>query len=111
MGPGGGWLMQTPEEEDAAAGDEYVLAKTYFDLGEYRRCAHHLADNTTPIAWFLRCYALYLAGEKRKSEEVLEVAGASGTGAAAGAVVQGPRKDVVNHDLDAVLEVGMCNQL
>jgi anaphase-promoting complex subunit 8 len=33
---------------------------------EYQRAAHVLAGIDTPVAVFLRCYALYLAGEKRK---------------------------------------------
>jgi anaphase-promoting complex subunit 8 len=35
-------------------------------LQEYQRAAHVLAGIDTPVAVFLRCYALYLAGEKRK---------------------------------------------
>jgi hypothetical protein len=35
-------------------------------LQEYLRAAHVLAGIDTPVAVFLRCYALYLAGEKRK---------------------------------------------
>jgi hypothetical protein len=35
-------------------------------LQEYQRAAHVLAGIDSPVAVFLRCYALYLAGEKRK---------------------------------------------
>jgi anaphase-promoting complex subunit 8 len=35
-------------------------------LQEYQRAAHVLTGLETPVAVFLRCYALYLAGEKRK---------------------------------------------
>ena len=58
--------------------DVLLLAKTYFDMREYRRCAHWLesqmgqhglqqqqVDHRT----FLRLYALHLAGESRKQEE------------------------------------------
>ena len=59
------------------AGDDYVLAKAYFDLGEYRRASHQLSENRTSLGRFLRYYALYLAGEKRKNEEMLEVGGSA----------------------------------
>ena len=102
------------------AGDDYVLAKAYFDLGEYRRASHQLSENRTSLGRFLRYYALYLAGEKRKNEEMLEVggsalgghvpgpggAGASGAGGAppAGAGGKGPRprRDVVNAELETI---------
>ena len=82
----------TPCEPES---DTFTLAKAHFDLKEYLRAAHtlqarpslsHLGVPPTltraaqPVtghdARFLRCYALYLAGEKRKGEEVVEVAGA-----------------------------------
>ena len=65
--------------------DAFLVAKAYFDTGEYRRAAHVLKPEkkkkkdgsssskettetvTTPInqeELFLRCYATYLAGEK-----------------------------------------------
>ena len=53
----------------------FLLAKAYFDLKEYRRCAHALRNVPGPKALFLRCYSQYLAGEKRKAEEVVELAG------------------------------------
>ena len=81
--------------------DVYALAKAQFDLKEYLRAAHTLRvrHSTAPdrlptaaaasrdscrrgaqasggdAARFLRCYSLFLAGEKRKNEEVVEVAG------------------------------------
>ena len=77
--------------------DVYALAKAQFDLKEFLRAAHTLrvrwalargakrrADRDPVFhaqaasgskARFLRCYALYLAGEKRKTEELVEVAG------------------------------------
>lgn len=61
-------------------------------------------------ARFLRCYALYLAGEKRKSEELVEVAGPlvskRGEGAPARvahpAPSQGRSASVVNQELAAL---------
>jgi tetratricopeptide (TPR) repeat protein len=75
--------------------DDALLAKSYFDLGEYRRAAHALeryrfGRSEGYAAWdassssarkpydatacFLRGYALFLAGEKRKEEERVEQA-------------------------------------
>ncbi|XP_030940966.1 anaphase-promoting complex subunit 8-like [Quercus lobata] len=81
--------VSTPvmEEDDAVDGDFYLLAKSYFDCREYRRAAHVLRDQTGKKSVFLRCYALYLAGEKRKEEEVIELEGPLG------------KSDSVNHEL------------
>ncbi|CAA0826765.1 Anaphase-promoting complex subunit 8 [Striga hermonthica] len=72
--------MSVPEEYDydMMDGDFYLLAKSYFDCREYRRAAHVLRDQTGKKAVFLRCYALYLAGEKRKEEEMIELEGPLG---------------------------------
>lgn len=35
-------------------------------MQEYIRAAHVLSGLSTPVALFLRCYALFLAGEKQK---------------------------------------------
>ena len=68
----------------------YLLAKTCFDRGEYLRAAHTLRNlplttrgvdgASTPascdlLAYFLRCYSLYLAGEKRREEVQAERGG------------------------------------
>lgn len=47
-------------------------------MQEYRRAAHLLKDSQNSKAWFLRCYSLYLAGEKRKEEERIELSGRLG---------------------------------
>lgn len=85
-----------------AVSDLYDVAKAHFDLKEYLRCAHLLIVRLQVATWaraqcrlpltaclvfvqkvpgqdsrFLRCYALYLAGEKRKSEEVTELGGSA----------------------------------
>ncbi|KAL2492860.1 Anaphase-promoting complex subunit 8 [Abeliophyllum distichum] len=65
-------------EYDAIDNDFYLLAKSYFDCREFRRAAHVLRDQTSKKAVFLRCYALYLAGEKRKEEEMIELEGPLG---------------------------------
>mmetsp|Transcript_30547 Transcript_30547/g.77136 ORF Transcript_30547/g.77136 Transcript_30547/m.77136 type:complete len:618 (-) Transcript_30547:118-1971(-) len=55
-----------------------VLAKAHFGMREYGRAAHvlqHVRDlHRHPAALFIRLYALYLAGEKRREEEAAEVA-------------------------------------
>ncbi|XP_021591762.1 anaphase-promoting complex subunit 8 isoform X2 [Manihot esculenta] len=66
------------EEDEVVDNDFYLLAKSYFDCREYRRAAHVLRDQTGKKATFLRCYALYLAGEKRKEEEMIELEGPLG---------------------------------
>ena len=110
----------TPE----AAGDDFILAKAYFDLGEYRRASHQVTENRSSLGKFLRYYSLYLAGEKRKNEEMLEVggsnpggningpgggpggpsptAGTSGSRGVVGGVGPRPRRDVVNAELETL---------
>ena len=50
------------EDEDDSESDEDVLllAKSYFDVREYRRAAHALQGASGKKAFFLRCYATYL---------------------------------------------------
>lgn len=65
--------------------DLLLFAKSLFDLKEYLRCADVLQalriDKKSMCckifrkAFFLRLYSLYLAGEKRKEEETLEMLG------------------------------------
>ncbi|XP_057474828.1 anaphase-promoting complex subunit 8-like [Actinidia eriantha] len=84
------------EDNDAVDSDCYLLAKSYFDCREYRRAAHVLRDQTGTKAVFLRCYALYLAGEKRKEEEMIELEGPLG------------KSDAVNSELVS-LETELSN--
>ncbi|XP_010515126.1 PREDICTED: anaphase-promoting complex subunit 8-like [Camelina sativa] len=67
-----------PEEDETIDGDLYLLAKSYFDCREYRRASHVLRDQKSKKSVFLRFYALYLAGEKRKEEEMIELEGPLG---------------------------------
>ncbi|XP_021733705.1 anaphase-promoting complex subunit 8-like [Chenopodium quinoa] len=74
-------FVSTPmpeEDDDVVDSDFYLLAKSYFDCKEFRRAAHVLRDQAGRKAVFLRCYALYLAGEKRKEEEIIELEGPLG---------------------------------
>uniref|UniRef100_A0A7S2WAH8 Cdc23 domain-containing protein n=1 Tax=Mucochytrium quahogii TaxID=96639 RepID=A0A7S2WAH8_9STRA len=60
--------------------DSLLIAKSFYDLDEYERCAHVLSPGgTIPKSGnskeiFLWAYSLYLVGEKRKEEEMCEVA-------------------------------------
>ena len=57
--------------DNSGAGDVYELAKSYFDLGEYRRCAYALKEARAPLPTFVREYATFLAGEKSKGQSAL----------------------------------------
>jgi anaphase-promoting complex subunit 8 len=72
--------------------DLCFLAKTYFDLKEYRRAAHALVGATSWHAIFLRNYALYLAGEKSREEELFESKDLTHAGAGASFIVP-PSRD------------------
>ena len=59
---------------------EISYAKTLLDLGEFDRAAHILSTDGAPkeglggLGIFIRGYALFLGGEKRKEEEMVELA-------------------------------------
>jgi anaphase-promoting complex subunit 8 len=58
---------------DSPWSDALLRARSYYDLKEFRRAAYVLRDAPLhPRTLFLRCYCLYLAGERRKEEEQLE---------------------------------------
>ncbi|KAJ5077000.1 cell division cycle protein [Anaeramoeba ignava] len=50
----------------------YLLARSLFDLKEYRRASFLLKNQTGNKSRFLQLYSLFLAGEKRKEEEIYE---------------------------------------
>ncbi|WJX87492.1 anaphase-promoting complex component apc8 [Trifolium repens] len=75
------------EEDELVDGDFYLSARSYFDCREYKRAAHVLRDQIGRKSLFLRFYALYLAGEKRKEEEMIELDGPLG------------KSDAVNQEL------------
>lgn len=79
-------------QETEVEHDRYMLAKAYFDTREYRRAAFMLRDTPGKKAFFLRCYSLYLAGEKRKEEEAIELEGPLG------------KNDAVNSDLPVLAQ-------
>ncbi|PIK54004.1 putative cell division cycle protein 23-like isoform X2 [Apostichopus japonicus] len=62
--------MQEEEIEDF---DNFCMAKTYFDLREYDRAAFFTEKCTSPKVSFLHLYAKYMAGEKRKYDEMTDM--------------------------------------
>ena len=44
----------------------YYMAKSYFDLKEYDRCAFFTESQSSPLVKFLHHYSKYLAGEKQR---------------------------------------------
>ncbi|GAQ83915.1 Anaphase-promoting complex [Klebsormidium nitens] len=85
-----GCLSLEESEQTKSEEDVLLLGKVLFDSKEYRRAAHALRECTSKRGTFLRCYATYLAGEKRKEEEIVEVAGPLG------------KSDVINQDLESL---------
>ncbi|KAF9154726.1 anaphase-promoting complex component apc8 [Linnemannia schmuckeri] len=55
--------------------DTYLMAKTFFDLKEYDRCASILEKCESNKSRFLRLYSKYLVGEKRREQDTREVLG------------------------------------
>lgn len=64
--------IQVPVDYDVE--DCVLLAKSYFDLREYQRAAYVVGEVDSSVAIFIKGYSTYLAGEKRKEEEMLEQA-------------------------------------
>ncbi|KAG0018799.1 anaphase-promoting complex component apc8 [Entomortierella chlamydospora] len=60
---------------DPSEFDTYLMAKTFFDLKEFDRCASILEGCTGHKSRFLRLYSKYLVGEKRREQETHEVLG------------------------------------
>ena len=82
------------EDDDEEEQDNVLLAKSYFDSNEFLRAAHVLRGARSHRGRFLRWYSLFLAGEKRKDERMLEE---SGSGSAAAVPTGKPR--AVNEQL------------
>ncbi|XP_047107625.1 cell division cycle protein 23 homolog isoform X1 [Schistocerca piceifrons] len=58
------------EQPVSSEGDIYMLAKSYFDLKEYDRCAYFSNWCQDPKTRFLHLYSRYLAGEKKKLDDM-----------------------------------------
>ena len=78
-----GAANESGDESDEEA-DIVLLAKAYFDVNEFLRAAHVLRGARSAHGRFIRWYALFLAGEKRKDERMLEENGGSFTAVPAG---------------------------
>lgn len=52
--------------------DNYQLAKCYFDLREYDRCAYFIRNAESPVPRFLHLYAMYMAKEKRRLDNTTD---------------------------------------
>ena len=82
--PGDAEMSSAVGEADAEEAEEEMdnvyLAKAYFDSNEFLRAAHVLRGASAARGRFLRWYSLFLAGEKRKDERMLEESG-NGSGA------------------------------
>ena len=55
--------------------DKFSLARRYFDLREYERAAHFLTSCCSSEAYFVRMYSLYLASEKKFSDNSTDIMG------------------------------------
>jgi len=60
-------------DDDAEEVDTYLLAKSYFDLKEYDRCAHYTKKCVAPCTRFLHMYAKYLSLERKKVDNLTEL--------------------------------------
>ncbi|KAK2155810.1 hypothetical protein LSH36_230g00037 [Paralvinella palmiformis] len=66
-------LPNVEEPEDFLSElEQYTLAKSYFDLSEYRRAAFFVQDCRSDKAYFLHMYSLYKAGAKKALEDAVE---------------------------------------
>ncbi|KAG0315645.1 anaphase-promoting complex component apc8 [Dissophora globulifera] len=62
--------------------DTYLMAKSFFDLKEFDRCASVLEGCAGNKSRFLRLYSKYLVGEKRREQDTREVLGPMDNGMA-----------------------------
>lgn len=60
--------------------NNYELARSYFDLREYERAAYFIADAESPVPKFLHMYALYMGKEKRRLNNMTDMANLSESG-------------------------------
>ncbi|RPA73025.1 anaphase-promoting complex subunit CDC23 [Ascobolus immersus RN42] len=61
---------QRQQQLEFAELSKYLLAKTYFDVREYDRCSNVLGGCQSSKSRFLCLYSKYMAGEKRREEEM-----------------------------------------
>lgn len=58
----------------------YELAKSYYDIREYERAAFFIGDAESPVPKFLHMYALYMGKEKRRLNNMTDMANLSESG-------------------------------
>lgn len=76
--------VEEVDDETEEESDSVLLAKAYFDANEFLRAAHVLRGARAARGRFIRWYSLFLAGEKRKDERVLEESGSPSAAVPAG---------------------------
>ncbi|XP_046385821.1 cell division cycle protein 23 homolog isoform X2 [Ischnura elegans] len=60
------------QDKVSSESDSYLLAKSYFDLKEYDRCAFFTESCRVPKTRFLHLYSRYLASEKKRINNMTE---------------------------------------
>lgn len=60
--------------------NSYQLARSYFDLREYERAAFFIGDAESPVPKFLHMYSLYMGKEKRRLNNMTDMANLSESG-------------------------------
>ncbi|KAF5303006.1 hypothetical protein FQR65_LT08335 [Abscondita terminalis] len=60
------------DNSEIADTESYLLAKSYFDLKEYDRCAFFTENSTEPKSRFLFLYSQYLSIEKKKLDNMTD---------------------------------------
>ncbi|KAF9284673.1 Anaphase-promoting complex subunit 23 [Mortierella alpina] len=81
-------LCSEPTKAPLPEHDTYLMAKTFFDLKEFDRCASVLKGCTSSKSRFLRLYSKYLVGEKRREQDTREVLGPLDNGMAINREIQ-----------------------
>lgn len=75
--------VQEPPGVTADDYDNYLMAKSFFDLKEYDRAAHFTEDCSSEVCVFLHLYSKYLSAEKKRVDSETEVMKSSATPTAA----------------------------
>jgi anaphase-promoting complex subunit 8 len=63
-------LSGFPEVDDES--DAFLMAKSYFDLREFDRCAFFTKDCKSERAVFLHYYSRYMSGEKKRLDNATD---------------------------------------
>ncbi|XP_030755026.1 cell division cycle protein 23 homolog [Sitophilus oryzae] len=61
------------QEDPCSEQAEYLIAKSYFNIKEYDRCAHFVRNCSSSKPRFLYLYARYLSIEKKKLDDMTDV--------------------------------------